>query len=163
MMEMWTWLWVTLSKSGQGHSCFFKLKLIFFITYFCSLSWEFPTQYNKVTFHWVLSKLWSLKVTILPTLFMYACTCEQDSYTCVIHSYPHCLTYTHVRKWVQFFPIEQLNFPLFLVYLFLSFFFTLVDFFKAFFENDRLQFKWNHWYILVLGEAGWNYCRTESL
>jgi len=95
MMEMWTWPWVTLSKSGQGHSCFLKLKLIFFIPYFCSLSRELPNQYNKVTFHWVLSKLRSLKVTISPTLF--ACACEQDSYTCVIHSYPHCLTYTHVH------------------------------------------------------------------
>jgi len=38
MTKIWTWTWVTLSKSGQGHYCFFKS--LFFITYSCSLSRE---------------------------------------------------------------------------------------------------------------------------
>jgi len=32
---------------------------------------SFPKHYNKVTFHWVLSELWSLKITVPPALSMH--------------------------------------------------------------------------------------------
>lgn len=77
--------------------------------------------------------------------------------------YPHCLTYAHAHR-IESNPF-QLNDSTFLFFrIAFSFnFFILVSFFKVFFKmavhssNEIVDI------ILVLGEAGQNYCRVERL
>jgi len=102
-MEMWTWPWVTLSKSHQGYYCFFKQKPLFFII-FLHISRTFQNiikLYNKVTFHWVLSELW-LKITVPPVL----CLCTHARVSGIltrvsprsIHTAWHTLTRTELSS-----------------------------------------------------------------
>jgi len=131
--EMWTWPWVILSKSSQDHYCFFKWK--YFLLHILEPYLEsFPKHYNKVTFYWVLSELWSLK--FIPPAF-YPCTHAHMSgiltrVRTVIYS--HCLTYAHAHG-IESNP-SQLNDSTFrLFHIALSFnFITLVSFFKVIFK-----------------------------
>jgi len=74
---------------------------------------SFPKHYNKVTFHWVLSELWSLKVIVPPALSMYACVCERHSYACTSPRSTLLDLRSRARNWVQSFLIERFNFLLF--------------------------------------------------
>jgi len=86
---------------------------------------SFPKYYNKVTFHWVFSELWSLKVTVPPALFMYACACERGFLRARVSAiYPHCLTYAHAHG-IESNP-SQLNDSTFLFFSY-SFFFQFFE------------------------------------
>jgi len=154
MMEMWIRSWATLSKSDQNHYCFFKWKY-FLLHILVPYLESFPKHYNKVTFYWVLSKLWNLKVTVPLALSIYACACERDSYARAI--YLHCLTYAHAHG-IKSNP-SQLNDSTFLFFSYSFFFqfFYISRLFRSFFQNEIVDI------ILILGEAGQNYCRAEKL
>jgi len=93
---------------------------------------SFPKHYNKVTFHWVLSELWRLKVTV-PALSMYACVLSRFLRARVSAIYLHCLIYAHAHG-IEFTPSQLNDSTFFFHIVFLSIFFTLVNFFKAFFK-----------------------------
>ena len=149
-MKMWTWPWVTLSKS---RSLVFLNRNPYFLLFILVAYLEsFPKYYNKVTFHWVLSELWSLKVIVPSMLSMCVWAGFLRARACAI--YPLLDIRSRARNWVHSFRIEWFNFFLFFVYIFSFNFFTLLGFFKAFFiklaaysSNEIVDI------ILVLGEV----------
>jgi len=148
-------------KVTQSHYCFFGNGNPYFLLHILVAYLEsFPKRYNKVTFHWV-SELWSLKVTagVIYVRMRVWAGFLRARFSAI---YPHCLTYAHAYG-IESNP-SQLNDSTFLFSLysfFFQFFFTLVGFFKVFFKmvaysSNEIKVD----IILVLGEAGQNYCRV---
>jgi len=143
---------------------FFNENLYFLLHVLIAYLESFPKHYNKVTFHWVLSELWGLKVTVSPALSMYACACERDSYTRVSPRSIHTAWHTLMRtKLSPIFPNWIIQLSSFFRIAFSFNFFTLMGFFKAFFKMVAYSLNKIVDIILVLGAAGRNYCRTQRL
>jgi len=125
---------------------FFNRNFYFLLHILVAYLESFPNHYNKVTFHWVLSELWSLKVTVPLALSIYACACEWDSYARAsprsIHTAWYMITRTELSPILPNWTIQLSSF----LRSFFFQFFYINGLFQSFFQNGHLQFKWNHWY-----------------
>jgi len=117
MMEMWMWPCQNQINVVLNENPYFLLHIL--VAYLES----FPIHYNKVTFHWVFSKLWNLKVTELPALSMYARVSEILTRARLRDLSTLLDIRSRARNWIQSFLIVRFNFPLFFVQLFFQFFY----------------------------------------
>jgi len=146
MIKMWTWPWVTLSIRSLSFSL--NENPYFLLHILVAYLENFPKHYDKVTFHWVLFELWSLKAVPL-ALSIYACACERDSYARAsprsIHIAWYMLTRTELSPILPNWTIQLSSF----FHIAFSFnFFTLVGFFKTFFK--MAIYSSNDWYYFCL-------------
>jgi len=137
------------SKSRQDHYCFFLNGNPYFLLYILEAYLEsFPKHYNKITFHWVMTfRVMELEIYTAGVIHVHMHVWAEFLRARVTYLYLFTLLNirSRARNWVQSFPIEQFNFPLFF-YSFIFQFYYISRLFQSFFQNGRLHFKCNRWY-----------------